>query len=337
MTLAEAVLAVMWAGVTLYAVFAGADFGAGFWDLVAGTARAGAPQRRLIEHRIGPVWEANHVWLIFVLVVLWTGFPTAFAAVMATLYVPLTAAGIGIILRGAAFAFRKASDSFVWSRAFGAAFALSSVLTPFFLGAVAGAVASGRVAPGQQRIDPFAPWVTPTSVLGGTLAVATCAYLAATFLAADAAGAGDSSLSERFRTAGLAAAVASGVVALGGIAVLHADAPVLYEGLIHRGMLLVAASAVGGVASVVLLAARRYPAARIAAVGAVVAVVWGWGAGQYPSVLVGHLTIAESAGSRATLTALLASLGVGALLFLPPLVALLTLHARGRLGEATEP
>jgi cytochrome bd ubiquinol oxidase subunit II len=338
-TLPEVVLAVMWVGVSLYAVFGGADFGAGVWDLVAGNARTGARQRELIEHSITPVWEANHVWLIFVLVVLWTGFPGAFAAIMTTLYVPLTAAAVGVILRGAGFAFRKSVRELRARRAFGVTFALSSVLTPFFLGAAAGAVASGRVPADPVDIDPFDAWVTPTSALGGTLAVATCAYLAATFLAADADRQHDPMLADRYRRSGLAAAVGAGALALGGIGVLHADAPILYDGLRGRGLPLVVASAVGGLASVGLLTVRRYRKARVAGVIAVAAVIWGWAASQYPDLLAGELTIAAGAGSRATLTAMLVSLGVGTLLFAPALIALLSLHVRGQLGahEATDP
>jgi cytochrome d ubiquinol oxidase subunit II len=338
-TLPEVVLTVMWVGVSLYAVFGGADFGAGVWDLVAGNARTGARQRELIEHSITPVWEANHVWLILVLVVLWTGFPGAFAAIMTTLYVPLTAAAVGVILRGAGFAFRKSVRELRARRAFGVTFALSSVLTPFFLGAAAGAVASGRVPADPVDIDPFDAWVTPTSALGGTLAVATCAYLAATFLAADADRQYDPTLADRYRRSGLAAAVGAGALALGGIGVLHADAPILYDGLRGRGLPLIVASAVGGLASVGLLTVRRYRKARVAGVIAVAAVIWGWAASQYPDLLAGELTIAAGAGSRATLTAMLVSLGVGTLLFAPALIALLSLHVRGQLSahEATDP
>jgi cytochrome d ubiquinol oxidase subunit II len=127
------------------------------------------PSRRLIEHSIGPVWEANHVWLIFVIVVLWTGFPPVFAAVMSTLYIPLTLAALGVIARGAAFAFRTASTELWQQRLFGAAFALSSLLTPFFLGTVAGAIASGRVPPGLAAGDPVRSWLNPTSLLAGVL------------------------------------------------------------------------------------------------------------------------------------------------------------------------
>lgn len=341
MTLPEVVLAVMWVGVTLYAVFAGADFGAGFWDLVAGSARRGAPTRRLIETSLGPVWEANHVWLIFVLVILWTGFPSAFAAIASTLYVPLTAAGVGIILRGAGFALRKPVAEIGIQRIFGGAFAASSVLTPFFLGAVAGAVASGRVrvSPTSGRgIDPWSSWVSPTSLLGGVLAVVVCAYLGATFLAADAARQGSADLVAGFRRRALVAGTLAGAVTLGGISVLAADAPELFEGLTGRGAPLIAVSATAGAASLLLLARSRFVAARAAGAGAVVAVVWGWAAGQYPDLLVNSLSIEAGAGHRTTLVAMLVSLGIGAALFVPPLVALLSIHAQGRLtGAATEP
>ena len=335
MSSAELLLAVMWIGVTLYAVFAGADFGAGFWDLLAGGAQKGAPARHRIEVSIAPVWEANHVWLIFVLVILWTGFPAAFAAIASTLYVPLTAAGVGIILRGAGFALRKPIEEVGLQRAFGVAFAASSVVTPFFLGAVAGAVASGRVPAGPVEttpVDPWSAWTGPTSLLGGALAVATCAYLGAVFLAADARRDGEIDLVARYRRNGVAAAVGAGVLSLGGIAVLYFDAPELYAGRTGRALPLVIVSAVAGAASVALLTRRRFVPARAAAVAAVVSVVWGWAAGQYPALLVGELSITGGAGAPATLTAVLISLAIGALLFVPPLVLLLSLHARGRLG-----
>lgn len=335
MSSAELLLAVMWIGVTLYAVFAGADFGAGFWDLLAGGAREGAPARHRIETSIAPVWEANHVWLIFVLVILWTGFPAAFAAIASTLYVPLTAAGVGIILRGAGFALRKPVEEVRLQRAFGVAFAASSVVTPFFLGAVAGAVASGRVPAGPVEtghIDSWSAWTGPTSLLGGALAVATCAYLGSVFLAADARRDGELDLVARYRRNGIAAAVGAGALSLGGIVVLRFDAPELYSGLTGQALPLVVISALSGAASVGLLTRRLYVPARAAAVGAVVSVVWGWAAGQYPALLVGELSITGGAGAPATLTAVLISLAVGALLFVPPLALLLTLHARGRLG-----
>ena len=331
MTLAEAVLSLTWIGVTFYALFGGADFGAGFWDLFAGGARRGAAQRNLIEHSIGPVWEANHVWLIFALVVLWTGFPAAFAPIVSTLFVPLTAAAVGVILRGSGFAFRKAVTSFELRRAFGVTFALSSLLTPFFFGAVAGAVASGRVPLHLGAGDVIDSWLNPTSVLGGVLAVVVSAYLAAVYLAADADRLDDAPLAAVFRARALGAGLVAGAGALGGVAILRADAPTLFHGLTGRALPLMVASAAGGLASMWLLWAGSFRRARVAAGIAVAAVVWGWAAGQYPYLLVGTLTISEAAAARATLVAMAASLGVGAVLFVPALVWLLALSQRGEL------
>src|SRR3954452_17302146 len=142
------VAVILFFGVTAYAVFGGADFGAGFWDLVAGGAARGERPREVIDHSIGPVWEANHVWLIFTLVVMWTAFSEAFASITLTLFVPLSIAALGIVLRGASFAFRKEVERTSSRRNFGAAFASSSILVPYCMGAVAGAIASGRVPAG---------------------------------------------------------------------------------------------------------------------------------------------------------------------------------------------
>ncbi|GAA4223320.1 cytochrome d ubiquinol oxidase subunit II [Streptosporangium album] len=328
MDAAQVLLVVMWVGVTLYALLAGADFGGGIWDLLAGRSRAGMPQRRLIEHSIGPVWEANHVWLIFVIVVLWTGFPPVFAAVMSTLYIPLTLAALGIIARGAAFAFRKASTELWQQRLFGAAFATSSVLTPFFLGAVAGAVASGRVPPGLAAGDLLRSWLNPTSLLGGVLAVAVCAYLAAVYLCDDAVRAGSPELAGRFRHRALATGLVVGAVALGGISVIRWDAPRLFDGLTHRALALVVAGAVLGLLSLVLLWRRHYLSVRVTAALAVAAVVWGWPLAQYPVMLHPSLTVDEAAAVPAVLHATLLVLAVGALLVLPSMAWLFVLQRR---------
>src|SRR5690349_5582078 len=182
----NAVAIVLFAAILAYAIFAGADFGAGFWDLIAGGAERGERPRALVDHSIGPVWEANHVWLIFALVVLWTAFPEAFASITLTLFVPLSLAALGIVLRGSSFAFRKEVLRTSSQRNFGAAFAASSVIVPYCMGAVAGAIASGRVPAGGKAGDPWTSWINPTSILGGTLAVTVCAYLAAVYLVFDA-------------------------------------------------------------------------------------------------------------------------------------------------------
>jgi cytochrome bd ubiquinol oxidase subunit II len=319
MSLPEVVLAVMFLALIAYALFGGADFGAGIWDLLAGGTVKGRPQRTLIEHSIGPVWEANHVWLIFVLVVLWTGFPPVFAAVASTLYIPLTLAGFGIIVRGAAFAFRKTATTPQMQRFLGASFALSSVITPYFLGAIVGGVASGRVPPGIASGDVLTSWINPTSILGGVLATLTCAYLAAVFLCGEARREAPG-LAEGFRARALATAFVVGMVAVAGIFVLGSDAPVLFEQLLGRGLPLMILSAAGGVVSIVLLLRRRYLWARITAATAVTAVLCGWAAGQYPYALLPQLTIDQAAVSRATLTAILIVIAAGSTVLVPSLI-----------------
>lgn len=328
MTLADAAAGVLWIGVTCYALFAGADFGAGFWDLLAGGASGGRPQRKLIEHSIGPVWEANHVWLIFVLVLMWTCFPGLFGDVASTLYVPLSAAGIGVIIRGSAFAFRKTVTATWQQRIFGAGFALSSVITPFFLGATAGAVAAGRVPARVGGGSPISSWWNPMSAMTGALAVVTCAYLAAVYLTADARRSGDAVLVAQFRARAIAAGLAAGGIAALGLAFLHHDAASLFHGLIHRGLPLVIVSAAGGLASLGLLHRRHFLTARITAAVAVAAVLWAWAVAQYPYLLGGRLTIAAAAASREVLTATLISMAVGAAILLPSLAWLYSLFQK---------
>ena len=177
MSLSDVVAVLMFVGVVAYALFGGADFGSGVWDLLAGGDEAGGALRAQIDRSLGPVWEANHVWLIYILVFMWTAFPTAFSALMTTLFVPWLLVGFGIVLRGATFAFRKFSATLGEARLYGVVFASSSLITPFFLGMIAGAVASGRV-PAEGYGDRWTSWTGPTSWLGGTLAVLTCTFLA---------------------------------------------------------------------------------------------------------------------------------------------------------------
>src|SRR5258706_4720085 len=233
MPLPEIMLATLWVGVSAYMLFGGADFGGGVWDLLAGGTQRGRDQRTLIEHSIGPVWEANHVWLIFVIVLAWTDIPSVFAAVASTLYIPLTLVALGIIARGAAFAFRKASTKLWQQRLFGATFAFSSLVTPLFLGAVAGAIASGRVPRGFATANLVPSWINPTSAVSGVLAVGIAAYLAATYLTRDAQRAGQPTLVEAFRRRALVAGAVVGVVSALGLFVLHADAPALFAELTH--------------------------------------------------------------------------------------------------------
>lgn len=320
MPLAEITLAVLWIGLTAYVLFGGADFGGGVWDLLAGTTRRGKPQRDLVEHSIGPVWEANHVWLVFVIVLLWTGIPSVFAALASTLYIPLTLAALGIIARGAAFAFRKVSVEIWQQRLFGATFAFSSFATPFFLGTVAGAVASGRVPAGITQGDTVSSWINPTSLISGALAVGTAAYLAAVYLTRDAQRAGDPPLTEAFRRRALLTGVVVGALSAAGLVVLRADAPELYTRLTSGSALplLILSVASGLVSLGLLLWGRHFLAVRLTAALAVAGVLWGWGIAQYPRLLPG-VTLKDAAATDTVLAASLGSLAVGALLLLPSL------------------
>jgi cytochrome d ubiquinol oxidase subunit II len=292
----------------------------------------------MVDHSIGPVWEANHVWLIFCLVVLWTAFSTAFASITLTLFVPLTLAALGIVMRGSSFAFRKSVFRTRDRRAFGALFATSSVLVPYCMGAIAGSIASGRVPPGGRAGDPWDSWVNPTSVLGGILAVTVCAYLAAVFMVWDARRLEDPEMVEYYRRRAIAAAIVAGLVAFVGIFVLREDAPYLFHGLTSRGLALVILSTLCGVGSLVLLLRDAHRGARFLAVGAVATVVWGWGVAQWPYVLPESLKVSQAAAPSGTLTAVLVVFVLAAILILPALALLYYLDQKSLLtAESSEP
>jgi cytochrome d ubiquinol oxidase subunit II len=319
-------------GVLAYGVFGGADFGAGFWDLTAGGASRGAAARNLIDHSIGPVWEANHTWLIYCLVVFWTAFPSAFAAVTTTVYLPLGLAALGIVMRGSGFAFRKVLVRTSHQRVAGAAFAASSVITPFFLGTVAGAVASGRI-PEAGYGDPVGAWVNPSSLFTGVLAVAICAYLAAVFLSADAHSDGDSELVRYFQLRAWATAVVAGVLAVAGLFIAYADAPRLFSRLVGPALPVVMLSVLAGAAALVLLHRMDPRLVRGLAALAAAALVLGWGVAQYPYLLGTHAAVSAASAPRETLVALTVVFCAAAVLVVPSFLLLYTLAQRARLEE----
>jgi cytochrome d ubiquinol oxidase subunit II len=324
-------------GVVLYAVLAGADLGAGFWQLFSGSGSRGDEIREHANHSMAPVWEANHVWLIFVLTVFWTAYPTAFGSVASTLAVPLFLAGIGIVFRGAAYALRVGASSPRELGAIDTIFSLSSILTPFALGAMVGAVASGRVPVGNAAGDPFSSWLNPTSILIGVLAVATSVYLAAVYLAADAARRGERGLEEAFRARALGAGVVTGVLGAAGIAVLHGDARALFDELVSgRALPAVVASAVAGVATLVLVVRRRFELARYSAALAVAAVVAGWALGQWPTILPG-LDINEAAAPHDTVVAVVVAVLAGGTIVFPSLALLFRFTLAGRFDADLPP
>jgi cytochrome bd ubiquinol oxidase subunit II len=336
MSLAEFPLILILAGLVAYAVLGGADFGAGFWMLPGG----GLTQRvRDHAHRaMGPVWEANHVWLIFVLVICWTGYPTAFASIMSTLTVPFFVAAIGIILRGSTYVLRSAAGTTRMGAAADLVFAAASILTPFMLGAAAGGIASGRVPVGNAAGDLVTSWLNPTSAMIGAIAVVTGAYLAAVYLAADARRIGDLELEEAFRRRALGTAVAAGAIALGALPVIRDDAPQLYDGLTHGGGLVcVIASAVAGLVTIGLVWARRFGLSRVTAAAAVAAIIAGWALAQRPYILPPDLTVDEAAAPHATLVVIVVAALIAAVLLLPSLSLLYGLLLGGRFEREAEP
>lgn len=328
-----AVAVVLLVAVLAYAVFGGADFGAGFWDLTAGGPVRGSRPRGVIEHSIGPVWEGNHVWLIFIFVVLWTSFPEAFASITLTLFVPLTIAALGIVLRGAGFAFRKAVITTRNRRIFGGAFALSSVLVPYAMGAIAGGIASGRVPAGGKAGDPVNSWINPTSIEGGVLAVAAVSYLAAVYLVRDARRLGDTEMAEYFRHRAVGAAIAVAVVGAVGVLVLRADATYVFHGLASRALPLVILGVVCGAGALVLLLRNAARGARLFAVLAVASVISAWFVAQLPYLLPTSLKVSAAASPSGTLNAILVAVALAALIVLPGFVLLYVLDQKGLLPE----
>jgi cytochrome d ubiquinol oxidase subunit II len=334
MELADVPALLILLGIAAYIVFAGADFGAGLWYLLAGPGARGRPIRDFTYHAMAPVWEANHVWLIFVLVVTWTAYPTAFGSIMSTLSVPLFIAAVGIILRGTAYALRSgAAPDRETEGVTGFVFGASSILTPFALGTVIGGIAAGEVPVGNAAGDVFSSWLNPTSIVIGVLAVATSGYLAAVYLAGDAHRHGDPGLARAFHTRALAMAVIAGALGVVGLIVLRADARELFDDLTSgAGLMAVIASAVGGIATVALVRAGRYDPARASAALAVAAIVAGWGLAQRPELLPG-LTVDDAAAGHSTLVALLISIGAGLVILVPSLMLLYGLVLRGRFDQ----
>ena len=326
-------LAFALAGLALYAVLAGADFGAGIWQLGAGGDDRGQRIREHAHEAMAPVWEANHVWLIFVLTVTWTAYPRAFGSIASTLAVPLFIAALGIIIRGAAYALRAATTSPREQRRVDTASAVSSLLTPFALGTIVGAIASGRVPVGNAKGDMWSSWLNPTSALAGAMAVVTAAYLAAVYLSADAIRRGEPHLAPPFRTRALGSGVLAGALAIAGLIVVHDDAHRIYHGLFSgNGRPALAVSLLAGAATLLLVARRRFEPARYGAALAVAAIIAGWGLAQRPVLLPG-LTVHQAAAPHDTLVAVVVAVVAGGALLFPSLALLFRLTLGGRLGH----
>jgi cytochrome d ubiquinol oxidase subunit II len=326
--IAAAVGAILLAAITLYATLGGADFGGGLWDLLAGGDRRGRAARALIDESITPVWEANHVWLIFALVIFWTAFPDAFAAVMTAAALPIWLAVLGIVLRGAGFAFRKEVSRLSLQRALGAVFAFSSLLTPFFMGTVIGGIAAGQI-PSDASHARLAAWTRATSLLTGALFVGACAYLAAVYLIGEAGRRDDRRLVAYFTRRAQAAGVITGALSLATLLELHGSDAALEHRLTGRALPLVIVAGLTGVAVLARLTAGRPRGIRVLAALGVAAVVWGWGVAQYPSLLPGTpVTLSNAGAPHATLVALVVLFAAVAVLVGPSFALLFSLHGR---------
>jgi cytochrome d ubiquinol oxidase subunit II len=326
---ANAVAAVLWLSLTAYAVLAGADFGGGVWDILARGPRA-ARQRRAIAEAMGPVWEANHVWLIFMIVGLFTAFPTAFAALALALNLPLTIAMTGIVLRGAAFAFRAHGREAVGSNeAWGAVFGGASIIAPAFLGAAAAAVASGAIrAPHGQVTSGFgAGWTTPFALDVALFSVSVCAYLAATYLMVETEA--DPELQADFRRRAVAAAIASGIFAIAGLVLGWFEARPLLNGLLGRGLPFLALALVNGPLALLAVLRGRPRLARAAVAAQIVFVLWAWALGQSPYLVPPDLSISGTASPSSTLSLFLIVVVVGMAILLPSLFLLFRVFKGG--------
>src|SRR5690242_1833254 len=312
------VAGLMLVALMFYALLAGADFGGGVWDLLARGPRA-SQQRELIADAIGPIWEANHVWLILVVVMMFTAFPPAFAAIMTALHIPLTVMLIGIVLRGAAFTFRTydAQHDHV-QRRWGQVFAIASVVTPIMLGICVGAIASGQITVENDVVTSgfFAAWMAPFPLAVGGFALALFAFLAAVYLTVEAR---QTDLRDDFRKRALAAAVAVGAMALLVFLLSGTGAPRIRAGLSASPWAwpLQIATGVAAVGAIWALWTRRFYLARALAAAQVTLILWGWGAAQYPYLIEPSITIQDAAAPQITLRLLLIALAAGALILFP--------------------
>jgi cytochrome bd ubiquinol oxidase subunit II len=330
MLMLETVIAgIMLISLILYGVMGGADYGGGMWDLLASGVR-GQRQRHAIAESIAPIWEANHVWLILVVVLLFSAFPRAFSAIMIALHIPITAMLVGIVLRGSAFAFRKydSSDDAVqrrWSTVFGVA----SFFTPFFQGLTMGALATGDIHLVGDHVTTgfFAGWLTPFAFACGLFALALFAFLAATYMTVDTRSEPD--LQQDFRVRAIWAQIASVALAVLVFITSRDGAPLMYRGLTNWwAPLLLGWTALSAVTALLALWFRFFNLARIAAVAQVTIILFGWALAQFPHLVTPDVTIQNAAAPESTLKLLLLALGAGAVVLVPSLLYLLQIFKR---------
>ena len=318
----DLLLIVMLTALTFYALLGGSDFGAGVWEFTT-ALQSTKRERQHIYSAIGPVWEANHVWLIFVLMILMNGFPLAYASLSRALWLPLLLALCGIVFRGASYAFRSFSrgpehERTMWE----GVFAIASTATPMFLGASAGAIASGELAiaaNGEFSASYLTGWMSSLAVFTGFYAVGLCAYLAAVYLTREADRINDDELTKLWRQRSLSTGLWMGLLSFGGLLMIWIEAPALAAGGLLRGWPLVIVSLVCGIGSLIEVWRLRTTRAVFAASGAVAAVIWGWGISQYPAIIPPNITAEVAKAPDNVLWMMLVVISLGAVLLLPAL------------------
>jgi len=323
MTIANVLLSILWLALFIYTIFGGADFGAGMLELFA-VGESGARQNVLIDESIGPVWESNHVWLIFLLVVFFTAFPPAFAAINVVLFIPLLLAVIGIVLRGSSFVFKthgiinKSRNVKILSRTF----SVASAMTPFFLALSAAAIASGVIHvqnESQVVTNTGSDWLTPFALTIGAMALTLCVTISAVYLTVEATSRGDTELAEVFRRRGLIAGALTAALGLLGLILSPSEASFLWNGMLDKAIAVVIVTMLVGVAAAAALWFRRYGWARVLIVAEAAFLLLSWGVSQYPYIIPPDVTAANASSPQETQVFLLVGIIIALIIVVPSL------------------
>jgi cytochrome bd ubiquinol oxidase subunit II len=323
MTIADVLLSILWLALIIYTVTGGADFGGGMLELFA-FGKTGPRQEVLIDESMDPVWESNHVWLIFLLVVFFTAFPPAFAAINVVLFIPLLLAVVGIVLRGSAFAFKvhgmiqRSRSARILSRIF----SVASAMTPFFLALAAASIASGHIQiqnESQVVTNTGSDWFTPFTVTIGAMALTLCVTIAAIYMTVEATSRGDTELAEAFRRRGLIAGALTAALGLLGLILSPSEAAFLWHGLLDKAIPVVILTMLVGVATAAALWFRRYGWARVLIVAEAAFLLLSWGVSQYPYIIPPDVTAANASSPQQTQVFLLVGIIIALIIVVPSL------------------
>ena len=323
MTVADVLLSILWLALFIYTIFGGADFGAGMLELFA-VGESGVRQEALIDESIGPVWESNHVWLIFLLVVFFTAFPPAFASINVVLFIPLLLAVIGIVLRGSSFVFKThgSIQSNRNVRILSRTFSVASIMTPFFLALSAAAIASGVIVIHNQSqivTNTGSDWLTPFTLTVGAMALTLCVTISAIYLTVEATSRGQSDLAEAFRRRGLIAGALTAALGLLGLILSPSEAAFLWHGMLDKAIPVVIVTMLVGVAAAAALWFRRYTWARVLIVAEVACLLLSWGVSQYPYIIPPDVTAANASSPLETQQLLLVGIIIALIIVIPSL------------------